>query len=237
MTGREGARLTPEVPAGGRRLSVPWARGGAAVVVALFAFGCGHGTALRPTPKGALRAEVEMGGPIAHVNSAITVPMPLSTTGVAWGAGDFWDLSAHVHLTSLAFDVAGLDVGSTALLASGGRWALAGTGRLYGFTELQRGQPRIYMEAQLAPSFQVVPGWVTLFASGTALVQWAGGPPIPALGAGAQLRLGRFALQGEWRWYGMATPTQFAVVDWWSVGGQGAWGVVVSASWRFGGAS
>lgn len=214
------------------------ARGGpwlGAVALALFAFGCGHGTALRPAPKGTIRTELEMGGPIARVSSTLTTPMPLSTAGVAWGAGDFYDLSAHAHLTALAFDVAGLDVGSTALLAGGGRWALAGTGRLYGFAELRRGQPRLYLEAQLAPSFQVVPGWLSLFASGTALVQLAGGPPIPAVGAGAQLQLGPFALQGEWRWYGMATPTQFVVVDWWSVGGQGAWGVLVSASYRFGG--
>ena len=207
-----------------------------AVAWTVGALGCGHGTALRPAPKGAVRAELEMGGPIAHVSSAITTPLPLSTVGASYGAGDFYDLSAHAHLTALMFDVAGLDVGSTALMASGGRWALAGTGRLYGFAELRRGQPRLYLEAQLAPSFQVVPGWLSAFASGTVLVQMAGGPPIPALGAGAQLQLGAFALQGEWRWYGMITPTQFVVVDWYSMGGQGAWGMLFSASYRFGGA-
>jgi hypothetical protein len=202
----------------------------------LAMLGCGHGASLRPAPKGTVRAEVEFGGPIAHVNSAITTPLPLSTAGASYGAGDVYDVSAHAHLTALAFGVAGLDVGSTALLLDRGRFAVAGTGRLYGFADLRRGQPRLYLEAQLAPSVQVVPGWLSAFASATALVQLAGGPPIPALGAGAQVQLGAVALQGEWRWYGMATPTQFVVVDWWSVGGQGAWGVLLSASYRFGGA-
>lgn len=211
------------------------ARGGRWLAAwALAALGCGHGTALRPAPKGTVRAEVALGGPIAHVNSAITTPLPLSTAGASYGAGDFYDVSAHAHLTALMFGVAGLDVGSTALLLGGGRWAVAGTGRLYGFAELRRGQPRLYLEAQLAPSVQVVPGWLSAFASATALVQLAGGPPIPAVGAGALAQLGPLGLQGEWRWYGMATPTEFTVVDWWSVGGQGAWGLLFSASYRFG---
>ena len=129
-----------------------------AAVLALASAGCGHGTSLRPAPEGAVRAEVALGGPIARVNSAITSPLPLVTAGASYGAGDRFDVSAHAHLTALAFGVAGLDVGSTALLLGGDRWALSGTGRLYGFTELSRGQPRAYLEAQLAPSVQAVPG-------------------------------------------------------------------------------
>lgn len=215
---------------GGRRLG--WR---CALASGFFALGCGHGTALRPAPKGAVRAEVEMGGPIARVSSSLTTPLPLVTAGASYGAGDAFDASAHVHLTALAFGVAGLDVGSTRTLASGSGWALAGTGRLYGFADVRRGQPRLYLEAQAAPSFEAVPGWLTLFASGTALVQLAGGLPIPALGAGAQLQVGPWSLQGEWRWYGMITSTDFVVVDWYNVGGQGAWGVLLSTSYRFGG--
>jgi len=202
---------------------------------AIAALGCGHGTALRPAPRGAFRAEAELGGPIARISSALTTPLPLTTAGGSYGLSDTQDVSAHAHLTALLFDVAGLDVGSTALLAGGGRWALAGTGRLYGFAELRTGQPRLYLEAQLAPSVALWPDRLSLFASATVLLQLAGGAPVPAVGAGAQLQLGKFALQGEWRWYGMLTPTEFVVVDWYDVGGQGAWGVLVSASYRFGG--
>ena len=40
----------------------------------------------------------------------------------------------------------------------------------------------------------------------------------------------------EARWYAPHVPGRFVAVDWYTVGGQGAWGVTFGTRYRFGGA-
>lgn len=198
---------------------------------------CGLPTAVRPTPKGVWQPELGFGGPVAKVTSTVHLPLPVSTLGVRTGVTDTLDVSAHVHLTSLVFDVAGLDLGTTwlALEQHGAFPALALTGRVYGFAELQQFAPRAYLELSPAVSWRVN-DWLLPYLSASALVQFAGAAPLIAAGGGAEFRLGAWGLQAEARWYGPNVASRFMAVDWYSVGGMGAWGVVMGVSYRLGGA-
>lgn len=211
----------------------PWFLGPGVGLLALLGCACGHATALRPAPRGAVQVEAALGGPVAGIFN-LPIPIPLSTVGVRYGIADRLDVSAHAHATSLLFNVAGLDAGATwlALEVDGARPALALSSRLYGFAELGRGQPRAFLELTAAASWRPVP-WLTPYVSASALAQW--GWPVPSLAGGAELRGGRFGLQLELRWYAPFSPTQYMVVDWRSVGGLGAWGVVISPRYTFGG--
>lgn len=205
-------------------LLLPWA-----LLVA-----CGHVTPVRPVPEGTLQPELSVGGPVARVGGT-PLPVPLSTVGARYGLSERLDVGAHVHLTSLLFGVAGVDVGSTYLLLPQQQLvpALAVSGRLYGFGDLRSG-PRAYLEVTGSASTLLAERFLT-YVSATGLVQFAGGAPLWALSAGEEVRLGRFGLQAELRWYQPHVPTRFQVVEWNSVAGQGAWGLTLGASYRFGG--
>ncbi len=210
--------------------------GGALALVAC-GLGCGHTAVVRPVPKGAIQPELQLGGPIARVNGALTLPLPLVTAGARYGLSDKLDLSLNAHLTTLLFGVAGLDFGSAylAMEQEGARPAVTVAGRLYGFMDVPpRGGPRPYAELAGTASWKAR-GWLTPYVSASALVQFAGAWPLLSAGAGAELSLGRFGLQAEARWYAPYDDSRFAVVDWWSVGGWGAWGVVFGLSYRLGG--
>jgi len=219
------------------RSTEPWFLPVFPLLLVIGAWGCGLPTAVRPAAKGVWQPELGLGGPIAAVTSTLHLPLPVSTLGVRTGVTDTLDVSGHVHLTSLVFDVVGLDVGSTwlALEQNGALPAVALTGRAYGFAELRRFAPRAYLELTPAASWRVT-DWFTPFVSATGLVQFAGAPPLLAAGAGAEFRFGAVGLQAEARWYGPNVASRFMVVDWYSVGGLGAWGVVLGVNYRLGGA-
>jgi len=208
---------------------------GLAAACALCA--CGHLSSVRPAPKGEIQPELQLGGPFLNAPGKLQVPLPLATVGARYGLGDRVDVSANAHLTPLLFGVAGLDVGSTYLALEEQRpWpALSVGGRLYGFTDLPpSGGPRAYLEGYGSASY-LFRGIFMPYLSASVLVQFAGGMPIPSLAAGAQLVLGRFAVQLEARWYSPTVPSSYMVVDWWNVGGYGAWGALAGVSYRFGG--
>jgi hypothetical protein len=195
---------------------------------------CGHVTSVRPAPKDVVQAEAALGGPLVRL-SGLVLPVPLTTAGARYGLGDTYDVAAHVHLTSLSFGVAGLDVGSTwmPLSQQGALPALSLSGRLYGFTNLRDG-PRAYLELTGSASYLAGEHFLT-YLSGTTLVQFAGGSPLYSLAFGEELRFGRFGLQAEVRWYEPDVATVFQVVDWVPVLGQGGLGVIVGVNYRFGG--
>lgn len=200
---------------------------------AVFAVACGHAAKLRPTAPGTVAVEAALGGPLAKVEG-MTLPMPLTTLGASVGLSERFDVAAHAHLTSLAFGVAGLDVGST-FLAHDGAGAVptvALNGKLYGFLEVRRGTPAAYLELGGTASWKL--GVVSPYVHLAGLAQ-LDGPVLPAVGAGLQVELGRFALQGEVRWFNPSHETEFVVVEWLHLGGRGAWGPVLSLSYQFGG--
>lgn len=207
------------------------------VTLGFFAVGCGHVAAVRPVPKGALQPELSFGGPMAEVGGLGSVPLPLSTLGARYGIAEKFDLSAHVHLTSLAFGVAGLDVGSTylALPEQGAIPALSVGGRLYGFTDVDfLGGPRAYVELSGSASY-LVQQMVQPYLSTSVLFQFAGGLPLVSVAGGAELILGNFGLTAEARWYAPYANSRYMVVDWWSMGNLGAVGFIGGLRYRFGG--
>jgi hypothetical protein len=195
---------------------------------------CGHATSVRPTPKDVIQAEAALGGPLVRI-AGLTIPTPLSTAGARYGLGDTYDVAAHLHLTSLSFGVAGVDVGSTWLpvAQNGALPALSLSGRLYGFTNLSDG-PRAYLELTGSASYLAGEHFLT-YLSATGLVQFAGGYPLYSLAVGEEVRLGRFGLQLELRWYEPNIATRFEVVDWVPLGGLGGLGAVLGVNYRFGG--
>lgn len=209
----------------------------AAFGLAVFAVGCGHVASVRPVPKGAIQPELHLGGPMAHVGGLGDLPLPLSTVGARFGIAEKFDLSVNAHLTTLAFGVAGLDVGSTYLAVpeQGAIPALSVGGRLYGFTDLDLlGGPRAYVELYGSASY-LLRGLVMPYLSTSVLLQFAGGAPIVTVGGGAELVLGRFGLTLEARWYAPYHYSRYAVVDWWSIGDFGGFGLLGGLRYRFGG--
>ncbi len=201
------------------------------VLWSALAVGCGHVTKTRPTPEGQVALEGSLGGPMARVSGRV-LPLPLTTLGASYGVSDRADVHAHLHGTAAVFGIAGVDVGSTLLLleALGARPAVALTSRLYGFTDFEAFRP--YLEVTGAASY-LIRERVAAFVSASGLAQtqaW----PVWAVGAGAELRLGRAGLQLEGRWYQPHQPTRFNVVDWQGPGGQGAFGALLGARYRFG---
>jgi hypothetical protein len=200
------------------------------VCLSLFSLACGHATHVRPTPRGQAQVEATLGGPFAKV-SGMVIPLPLSTVGGSVGLTDELDVHAHLHGTSLAFGVGGLDVGASYMPIREKGWvpAVTFTGRFYGFTDLKAFVP--YLELTGSASYQ----WAKrhlLYASVSTLAQtsrW----PLWSLSVGNEFRFGNFGLQLEGRWYQPATATAFQVVDWQSLGGQGAYGALLGLSYRF----
>jgi len=197
--------------------------------MAVVALGCGHTSPVRPTPKGQLQLQADMGGPIA--SWGVPFPAPHLTAGASYGVADRLDVHAHAHLTPLLVGLAGLDVGSTYLLLeqSGAIPALSGTARLLGFTDFR--QSAAYFEATATASY-LVGERLLPYASVTGFAQFAGGPLLVSPAAGAQLWFGELGLQAEARWFAPDYPTERAVIPWVGVAGQGALGLVLGIRWR-----
>ena len=204
----------------------------------LLTLGCGLTTQVRPVPRGALQTEAALGGPLVRLGQ--TFPVPLSTVGARYGIAEHVDVAAHAHLTSLAFGVAGLDVGGSwlALAQDGARPALSLGGRLYGFTQVlpeRRVSPRAYLEVSPTVSYLFAQRFL-VYGSATGFAQFAGGRPLWSLAVGEEVQLEPWGIQVELRWYEPTAATRFNTVEWVGVGGQGALGALLALRYRFGGA-
>lgn len=198
----------------------------------LFAVGCGHATRVRPTPLGGYEIEAAVGGPL--VNIGPIVPAPMSTVGVRYGVHARGDIAAHLHLTTAVFNITGGDLDTTWRLLDqdGARPQLSLNGRLYAFNK--EGEVRNYLEVTPSVSWLLKERYLS-YVSGTGLVQFAGGPVLWSVAGGEEVRFGHFALQGELRWYEPGLYEPPVVVDWVPLFAHGGLGVVIAASYRFGG--
>ncbi len=195
---------------------------------------CGLPAHVRPVPAGTLAVEGAVGGPAALLGG-VPVPLPLATVGASYGVAERVDVHAHAHLTPLLLGTAGMDLGATwlALPEQGWRPALALTGRAYGFSDFSSGA-LFYGEASAAASYLLGERYLT-YVSTTALYDALAGDLMWAVGVGGQVPFNRFALQLEANWYWPTYDAAAAPVSWASPGGRGTLGLVVGASYRFGG--
>jgi hypothetical protein len=218
------------------RGKVPWMRGCLLVGLVLLCSACGLPAHVRPVPRGTLALEAAVGGPAALLGP-VPVPLPLATVGASYGVAEAVDVQAHAHLTPLILGTAGLDVGATwlALPEQGWRPAISLTGRAYGFSDLSSGA-LFYGEAGAAASY-VLGGRYLTYVSTTALYDALADEVLWAVGSGVQVPFNRFALQLEANWYWPTYDASAAPVTWASPGGHGAFGLVIGASYRFGGAA
>ncbi len=200
--------------------------------LAALASACGLATHVRPVPVGTLALEAAVGGPVADLGAPI--PLPLATVGASYGVAESLDVHAHAHLTPLVLGTVGLDVGATwlALGEDGWRPAVSLTGRAYGFSDLSTGA-LFHGEAGAAASWLLGERFLT-YLSARALYDALEEDGLWAVGTGVQVPFGRFALQAEASWYAPGYDTSASPVAWASVGGRGAFGVVLGASYRFG---
>jgi hypothetical protein len=206
-----------------------------AILALLATAACGHAAKLRPAPHRSLQPEFTFGGPMAIVLK-MPLPLPLTSAGASYGLGERFDVSAHAHLTALAFGVAGVDLGSTYLVTEqrGLLPTLSLTGRLYGFTNVRTLSSAAFAQVAGTASYRVTP-WLSPYLSVDGLLQLAEVPVIPTLAVGLAAELGRFSVQLEGRWFAPHASAEFRTVRWIAPAGQGAFGPVLSLSYRLGG--
>ncbi len=216
------------------RDNFPVMRGCLLLCLGVLSSACGLPAHVRPVPRGTLAVEAAVGGPAALLGG-VPVPLPLATVGASYGVTEAMDVHAHAHLTPLLLGTAGLDLGATLLARPEDAWrpALSLTGRVYGFSDLSSGA-LFHGEVSAAASY-LLRGRFLTYASTAALYDALAGDVMWAVGVGAQVPFQRFALQLEANWYWPSYDAAAAPVSWVSLGGQGSFGLVLGASYRFGG--
>jgi hypothetical protein len=203
----------------------------APAVLALLAAGCGLATRVRPVPRGALAAELSIGGPA--VIQGAPIPLPLATAGAGYGVLDGLDVSVHLHLTPLAnAKLFGLDVGLSGLVLRPAGWrpAIALGGRAYFFTDFTGGTLP-YFDATAAVSWDagrfrpylMIAGQ---YAAASRAFGWA-------LGMGSELQLKRTTVQLELRWWDPSRDVRWAAVEYLSPFKHGALGLQLSGRYDF----
>lgn len=202
---------------------------GVLLVVALG--GCGLSTHVRPTPHRTVAIESAVGGPVARLPAPI--PLPLLTAGASYGVAERLDVSAHTHLTTLAaFGLAGLDVGSHALVVDQqGRLPAVTVGLVgYGFTRFQGGA-LFFLDANATASWRLFETWLAFFDLtgqwdfADRAVRWA-----PAVGV--RKSWSHVDLQLDLRWYEPTYDTRPSSVAWLGPFKHGALGVVIGVGYR-----
>ena len=78
----------------------------------LLFWGCAAHTNLHPVGKGNKTAHFSIGGPIVKAFGT-SIPVPYATVGLDKGLTRTMDINSHLHLLSLVYQVAGLDIGAT----------------------------------------------------------------------------------------------------------------------------
>ncbi len=205
-----------------------------AVALSVACSACGILTHARPTPRHGFAVEASAGGPLVNIGAPI--PLPLTTVGASYGVDDGLDVQVHTHLTTAAaLSVAGFDAGGTWMPVEQrrARPAVALTGRLYAFTDFRTGTLG-YGELSATASWLLGRRFLTYVTVG-GLVEFLDGYVHWSPGLGEQVQFGRFALGLDLRWYDPGYTTRYASANWAGLGGLGALGLVLGASYTFGG--
>ena len=82
------------------------------VLILLFFIGCAAHTNLEPVGTNRVNINTSIGGPIIEIFDT-NMPIPYLTTGINYGVSDRINLDGNLHLLPLAYEIFGLDVGTT----------------------------------------------------------------------------------------------------------------------------
>ena len=197
------------------------------LAVALLLSGCGLTTQVRPTPRGTLAPQVAVGGPMADVGAP--VPLPLSTVGAAYGFHERADVSAHVHVTTLAVSrVFGVDFGSAVLLVENDAAIPAVTLGLRGYLFSDfRSATQGFAESSLAVSWDL--GRFRPFLACAVQLDGLARQYDLAPAVGTEVRFGKLTLTVDFKWYAPTRDTTVSSAPWVNPLGRGALGLVLGA--------
>lgn len=82
------------------------------IVLSLLFIGCAAHTNLEPVGANRISINSSVGGPIIEIFDT-NMPIPYLTTGINYGVSDRINLDCNLHLLPLAYEIFGIDVGTT----------------------------------------------------------------------------------------------------------------------------
>jgi len=201
--------------------------GAVAVVAAIAATSCGVTQAIRPIGRGALRAELSLGGPLFD-NVGVAMPMPMVLVGARYGVLDRMDVHARWNGLLAGFGAFGMDAGVTGLiLEQRGAFPAVGGGAL--FTLVTDGQDtNVYPEFTLSLSWDVYRGSL-VYLGLTNFYELA--PTFiyhPAIFVGGRWQATRrFGVTLELKWISPHMDNTYGPVGYVSPGGLGAFSILL----------
>ena len=205
--------------------------------------GCAAHTAIEPVGEGRLRGNAGLGGPIVAAFGT-HVPIPYLYVGGDYGLSDRLDLDGGLHLLSLAYGVAGLDLGATwyPLINDGPLPTLGVGGRMTLFASVKSGVDdrfRLLPSLTSSAAWEAGPGKVYAgFDLAIPLTRpaydTAAAPLIFSPLAGYRWDLGsRSHLFVELKWQGANVRTDQLAAEYVHPGGHGAITPFVAYAWDF----
>jgi len=229
-----------------------WARLALAPVLAVVILaGCSTIRQVTPLAKGEHRLGLGVGGPL-FTNLGAPIPMPMLSVDYAYGITDRLTAGAAVHVTPIIFNLCGMGE----VFATYGLMTQSGL-----IPAISVGVDTLLL-SDFSTSFFAFPqvnaiaSWrlnsvLSLYAGADVIVNFypktaglpmdgeiAPGVPVgllPSFPLGVQLSFGRFQLSAEARLIQPFSVSKYLIVHYVGLGGYGAVGVYVSASYLLGG--
>jgi hypothetical protein len=213
------------------------------IVCSLISGGCAVHKNLIPLGKGNMEADVSLGGPFIPLIEP-KIPAPYASAGINYGISEKVNIEGNLHITSLFYKVAGLDIGAAyfPLLNDGSLPAIGIQPRLLVYSSLK---------SDIESRFRVYP-----FVSGTAAWHWGSGiiytgfdlvapltkpdynkddvSIIVSPFAGYKWNLGAdYSLFTELKWQGANVKSDLVAVEYIHINKHGALSLLFSVSRRF----
>lgn len=205
--------------------------------------GCAAHTNLTPLGEGRLAPHVGIGGPIVEAFET-HIPVPYLMAGVDYGVRDNVNLNGGVHLLSLAYGVAGVEIGAAWFPLENEGWQpTLGVGpRLFAFASTKGGvDDRFLVYPALSASAAWNAGPRMLYAGADLAVPLSrpeydeeAKSVILSPFLGVRWNVGkRLALLTELKWHGANIQTEKVVTGYTSIGRNGAVTPLIAIQRRF----
>ena len=199
---------------------------------------CSAHTNLVPLGKGNLEANLSLGGPIISV-SDMNLPAPYATLGINYGLTDNSNIDGNLHLTSMFYQIIGADFGATffPVLHQGNipTWGIQP--RILTFASVKPGVDdrfRIYPLVSTSAAWPLMGGliytgfdWIIPLTSPD--YDEDASPTIFSPFIGYRWSIGeKTRLVTEFKWNAANVQSDQLAVEYLSIGGKGAFGVLFS---------